>query len=113
MARPSGDMDQSLHQGQSAVEKSANTSGLAILMFASTYTGINIFHKAFISQEGIGADGFPKGTAKLPGWLRDALEGEFRTWFVPEAGAWHTGTHCVLEMNEDTRCIVSDSFPTS
>lgn len=84
-----------------------------MLMFASTYTGINIFHKAFISQEGTGADGYPKGTAKLPGWLRDALEGEFRTWFVPEAGAWHTGTHCVLEMNEDTRCIVSDSLPAS
>ena len=106
-------MDQSLHQDQTAVEKSPNTSGLAILMFGSTYTGINIFHKAFISQEGIGADGFPKGTARLPGWLRDALEGEFRTWFVPEVGAWHTGTHCVLEMNEDTRCIVSDSLPTS
>uniref|UniRef100_A0A8B9WDA6 Ig-like domain-containing protein n=1 Tax=Bos mutus grunniens TaxID=30521 RepID=A0A8B9WDA6_BOSMU len=41
------------------------------------------------------------------------------TWFrlrrkpISEVGAWHTGIPCVLEMNEDTRCIVSDSFPTS
>ena len=35
-------------------------------MLGST-TGINIFHKVFISQEDTGADGFPKGSSRLLG----------------------------------------------
>lgn len=31
----------------------------------------------------------------------------------PEFRAWHTGALCVRGMSEETRCIVSDSLPTS
>ena len=46
-------------------KKRPNTSGLATTL--APYTGVNIFHKVFISQEGTGSDGFPKGPSRLLG----------------------------------------------
>lgn len=52
--------------------------------------GTNTFHKHLCHRE---AQGLMVSHQRA--LLRNALEGEFRRWFVPESGAWQTETLCV------------------
>lgn len=70
----------SLHQVQTRPRMKPGHHGLAVPMCGSVSTGVNVFHKAFISQPGLGLRlGLPKSCGQVAGNVEVPLEGACRT----------------------------------